>query len=113
MSALTLAEYKVLGKVPHSQDDAQIEALIPLVEADYLTIRGRDFDTDDNGQTVYPEGIKLTLAEMISFKMQSLAGNVGTSAERSGSYSHTYDTERTMGYPAYIVKKIRRFARTA
>ncbi len=103
---ITVEEYKTLADLKCDGKDLQIEALIPEIEADYLLIRNKPFDGDE-----YPPGSKLVAAEMLSYKLQSLESNVGTSSEKIGGYSHSYDSSRTRGYPSYIVKKIRSFAR--
>ncbi len=106
---ITLDEYKVLADVKGNDQDARIEALIPVVEEDYLLIRNKPFDGGD--APVYPTGAKLTAAEMISYKLQTLEGRVGTSAESIGGYSMSFDSRRSRGYPSYIVKKIASFVR--
>lgn len=112
MAIINLLEYKALaGIIDDDSQDEQIEQLIPQIESDYLMIRGADFETDDEDATIYPTGAKLTAAEMLSYKLQTIKGNVGTSSEGTSKYSHTYDFRKTRGYPTYIVSKIRSFAR--
>lgn len=45
MAITTLSQYKLIKGITGTAQDAQIEALIPLVESDYLNIRNRPFDT--------------------------------------------------------------------
>ena len=45
MPITTLSQYKLIKGITGTAQDAQIEALILLVESDYLNIRNRPFDT--------------------------------------------------------------------
>lgn len=108
---ITLAQYKAIAGIADTSKDAQIAALISVVEDDYLAIRGKSFDVDDEGHTVYPEGSLGTAAEMISYKLLTAKGNVGTSSETIGDYSVGFSSDLLHGYPRSTVQKIRRFAR--
>ena len=110
MAIITLAMYKALAGIKDTERDAQIEALIPMVEEDFLMIRNKPFGKKPDKSIMYPQGATFAAAEMISYKLQSLRGNVGTASEGAGKYSHTYDPARSRGYPDYIVQKIRSYA---
>ena len=107
MAIITVEEYKAIAGIKGDDLDAQIRALIPEIEADFLLIRNKPFDGTEEAPE-YPTGSKMTAAEMISFKIQSIDGNVGTSSEAEGKYSHSYDFRKSYGYPTYIFKKIER-----
>lgn len=109
---ITLDEYRAIAGLKDTSKDLQIEALIPLVEDDYLAIRGKDWDRAEDGSIIYPSGSKLTAAEMISYRLETLQGNVGYSSESIGDYSMTLDTHDMLhGYPRHIITKIRRYGR--
>ena len=110
MAIITLATYKALSGIKDTEQDEQIEALIPMVEEDFLVIRSKPFGKKADGSIAYPQGATFAAAEMVSFKLQSLRGNVGTASEGAGKYSHTYDPARSRGYPDYIIRKIRSYA---
>ena len=65
---ITLDEYRAITGLKDTSKDLQIEALIPLVEDDYLAIRGKDWDRAEDGSIIYPAGSKLTAAEMITYR---------------------------------------------
>ena len=108
---ISLEQYKAIAGITDNSQDSRITALIDVVENDYLAIRGRAFDVDDNGDTVYPEGSMGTAAEMISYRLLTAKGNVGVSSETIGDYSVGLSADLLKGYPRSTVQKIRRFAR--
>lgn len=110
MAIITLTTYKALAGIKGTEQDDQIEALIPMVEEDFLMIRSKPFGKKGDGSIIYPQGATFAAAEMISYKLQSLRGNVGTASEGAGKYAHTYDPARSRGYPDYIVQKITSYA---
>ncbi len=110
MAIISVEEYKALTGAVDDKQDAQIEALIPVVEEDYLMIRNKPFSTKGD-EIVYPAGSKMTACEMLSYKLQTLADNVGTSSEALGKHSHSYDSNRRQGYPQYIKSKITSYVR--
>ena len=112
MAIINLLEYKALADMmgDDSQDD-RIEALIPMVEEDYLALRNKPFDVDDEGEYDYPTGAKMTMAEMISYKLDTIPGKVGVSTEATSKHSISYDFRKTRGYPINIVSKIQSYAR--
>lgn len=109
---ITLDEYKAIAGLKDTSKDSQIEALIPLIEDDYLRIRGKDWDRAEDGSITYPSGSKLTAAEMITYRLSTLPGAVGYASESVGDYSMGLDTHDMLhGYPRHIITKIRRFGR--
>lgn len=108
---ITVAQYKALTGRTTSEDDVQIGAIINAVESDFLRIRGKAFDTDDNDQVIYPEGSMMAAAEMVGYKLLTLRGNVGSSYEMIGNYSISLTTDLLCGYPRSTVQKIKRYAR--
>nr|DAH13426.1 MAG TPA: PORTAL PROTEIN, 15 PROTEIN, HEAD PROTEIN, VIRAL INFECTION, TAILED.2A [Bacteriophage sp.] len=108
---ITLERYKELAGIETSGLDARISALIPVVEDDFLSIRGKAFDTAEDGTTVYPEGSTMVACEMIGFRLLTLKGSVGVVSETIGDYSVGFSNDMLLGYPRSIVQKIRRYAR--
>lgn len=108
---ISLEQYKAIVGITETSLDSRIEALIPVVEDDYLAIRGKEFDTDSEGNTIYPVGSVSTAAEMISYKILTSKGNVGTVSETIGDYAVGFSTDLLHGYPRSTVQKIRRYAR--
>lgn len=108
---ITLEQYKAIAGITDTSLDTQINALISVIEDDYLAIRGKSFDVDDEMNTVYPEGSLGTAAEMISYKLLTAKGNVGTTSETIGDYSVGFSTDLLNGYPRSTIQKIRRYAR--
>ena len=108
---ITLDEYKTITGISDDSQNQKLMAIIALVEEDYLSIRGKPFDVDSNGNIVYPSGAKMTAAEMISYKLMTIKGNVGTESETIGDYTVGYSSELLEGYPKSTVQKIKRYAR--
>lgn len=108
---ITLEQYKAIAGITDTSLDTRITALISVVENDYLAIRGKSFDVDEQGRTVYPEGSLGTAAEMISYKLLTAKGDVGVTSETIGDYSVGFSADLLRGYPRSTVQGIRRFAR--
>lgn len=108
---ITVEKFKSLTGTKNNLLDDQIAELIPAVEDDYLAIRGKSFDTAEDGSIVYPAGAVMTVAEMISYKLLTLPGRVGASGESISDYSVSLDTDLIHGYPKGIVTKIDRYGR--
>lgn len=109
---ITLHEYKAITGLKDTSKDSQIEALIPLVEDDYLAVRGKEWDKGSDGSIIYPAGSKLTAAEMVTYRLSTIPGAVGYASESIGDYSMGLDTHDMLhGYPRHIITKIRRFGR--
>jgi hypothetical protein len=111
MAIITLERFKALAGITGNGQDMQIEALIPCVESDYLHIRNRDWETDKDGNIVYPVNSEMVAAEMVSYKLLTLGGTVGATWEAVGNYSVSLTADLMYGYPRSIVTKIRRYGR--
>lgn len=87
-------------------NDARIDLLIPRVEADYLSIRGKAFDLDTNGDTVYPEGSDSVASEMIGYLLNK---KYGVKIESLADFHQTFEDATLFGYPKSIVGSIKRY----
>jgi hypothetical protein len=102
-------------------DDTQaavIESLIILAEEDYLNIRNKPWDTDAEGNTIYPPGSDVVVAQMIGYKLNNKDGDGRlVSSESIGSYSVSYGDAtgqgNTFGYPKGVVGSIKRYIKGA
>jgi hypothetical protein len=111
MAITTLASVKTILEIDGTDKDAIITALIPLVEEEYLLIRNKAFDVDDDGNTVYPTGSEMTAIRMIEFQLlgKPMNGTVGTvSSESLSRYSVSYASINRL-YPNHILNGIKRF----
>lgn len=108
---ITVEQYKSLTGRTGNEDDIQISSLINVVESDFLRIRGKAFDTDEDENIIYPEGSMMAAAEMVGYKLLTLRGNVGSSYEMIGNYSISLSTDLLFGYPKSTIQKIQRYAR--
>ncbi len=112
MAITTLERVKLYLTLTDTTKDDLISFLIPLVEADFLRIRNKAFDTDaDTGAIVYPNGAEITAIQMIAYHLydssqEGLAGAV--KSESLSRHSITY-AELVNGYPGDLVKKIQRY----
>lgn len=97
-------------EISDTTSDKKIDHLIPLIENDYRKIRCCDFDTDLQGNNVYPLGSDVTASEMIGFKLNDPGESKSVSSERIGTYSVSYDGKAgLLGYPLDIIASIERF----
>lgn len=105
----------ILAITSYDYDD-RIDVFIPQVEADYLSIRGKDFDVDSNDEIVYPNNAEVTASLMIGYLLSTTQfGGSGISDKQSesiGSYSYTRAASSDLynGYPRSIVSRIERWA---
>ena len=91
--------------------DDLIDALIPIVEADYERIRNREFDDDSSDEIEYPTGAEYTAAQMIGYRIFHQPENLrGKQSESIGKYSYTKE-EMFHGYPKSIVGNIKRYVK--
>jgi hypothetical protein len=92
------------------QYQAAVAAIIPNVEADFLSIRNRPFDVDAAGGTVYPAGSTAIAVEMIRYRLGpgSRAGLASEKTDLLGE-SLSYDADLIAGYPRSIAGRIQRF----
>jgi hypothetical protein len=113
MAITTLEQVKLVLGIEGTDKDDQVSALIPMVEQDYLIVRNKPFDVDDDGDTVYPDGAEYTAILMIEHcllakPMQGTYGSV--QSESLARYSVTYASVDGM-YPKNITGRIKRYAR--
>lgn len=111
MAIVTMAEAKVFLQisVTDTSKDDLITALIPEIEADYLSIRNHAFDAS-GAITLYPDGSKLVASQMVGFQMNEMMGTGGAmKAESHGSYSYTANDLDKNGYPPAIINRITRY----
>lgn len=108
MAIITRELAKVFLQITGTESDALIDALIPEIEGHYLEIRNAEFEVDEDGNTVYPEGSKLTAAQMIGHRLSAKTG--GMQSESLGDYSYTL-AQSAGAYPETIVGQIRRHIR--
>lgn len=88
-----------------TSERALISILIPEIEGDYKRIQKKDFDTDDNGNIVYPEGSSLTAALMIGY---ILSKQYGIQSQTISKYSQTNEPT-VQGYPKGITDRITKY----
>jgi len=106
---IELEKFKLLKGIADGKNDAQITALIAVVEDDFVSIRNKEFETDNKGNVVYPKGSESIAFDMINYRLSCIS-HTGVSAETIGSYSISYDTQSFNGYyPQAIIKRIKRF----
>ncbi len=112
MAITTLARVKTYLGLTNTTKDALITMLIPLVEADYLRIRNKAFDLDDDDDIVYPTGSELTAIKMVAYHLMDAEENDGVSSaiksESLSRHSITYN-ELKDSYPPGIIGSIRTF----
>lgn len=111
MAITTLEQVKAVLDITGTDRNSVITALIPMVEEDYLSIRNKAFDTDDDGATVYPTGASMTAIRMIEYHLigKPMNGTAGTVASESLSrYSVSYASLVKM-YPDNIISGIKRY----
>ena len=87
--------------------DTSITRMITRAEQDYLQIRGREFETDDYGAVVYPDGADIVGAEMACYLLGLYEGR-GLASGSIGGKSSTYE-KKIAGYPVSIVGQIDRY----
>lgn len=109
MPITTLDEAKTFLQIPEDDKskDSIISALIEPVEADYLRIRNKPFDTDEEGNVIYPDGAGLVAALMISYHLNT-GKRAGIASQSLGDHSVTFK-DLVNGYPKEITGKIRRY----
>lgn len=111
MAITTLEQVKAILEITGTEKDATISALIPMVEEEYLAIRNKAFDLDDEGVTTYPSGASMTAIRMIEYHLigKPVNGSAGAVASESLSrYSVSYAALSKM-YPDTIVSGIKRY----
>lgn len=102
-----------LGITDTSQD-ARIDAMIPVLIQQFLDIRNAPFNTDAEGNTIYPSGLCAVIAQMYDYnKSSSDNSGQGVASESIGSYSVSYANggATVKGYPTVITSQIKKFVR--
>lgn len=109
MAIVTRETVKELLGIDDDEKDGRIDALIPLVEEHYREIRNAPFETDDEGDTIYPRGSALTAAMMVGYQLQRVERSLAMSSESLGDYSYTLADGGDDEYPAQVIGSIRRY----
>lgn len=106
MAILTVEEVKTLISIPTDDEskDAQIEALIPIVE-DLVKRFCNDEFVDEDGVTSFPVGLKLPAAQLVKFALDYK----GVAGESIGDYSVSFFASLPEGVKAMLksYKKVR------
>lgn len=113
MAITTLSNVKTILGITSTTTDTYINTLIPMVEGDYLFIRNKEFELDDDDAIVYPSNSEMTAIRMIAYLMATKDnGNLGSTvaSESISRYSVSYNST-TLGYPEGIVSMINRYVR--
>ena len=106
--ALAAEVTRLLQLTGTDEEVSLINMLIPEIEGDYKRIRNKEFDIDLEGNSVYPEGSKLTAALMAGF---ILSKQYGIQSQTISKYSQSNETT-ALGYPKSITDRIQKFIRT-
>ncbi len=110
MAITTQAKVKEVLQIVGDTHNDLIDALIPLVEADYLRIRNKAFDTDDDDDIVYPTGSELTAIRMVGYLLYQKGQGGIVQSKSMGVLSLTYGTSRQVeGYPTSVIGSIKRY----
>jgi hypothetical protein len=115
MTIITREEYKQLSNSTDTSLDSMIDLLIPVVEEDFLTIRGVPFEVDDQNQVIYPRGAMLTAKLMLDWLLSPESGKAlsgGMKTETIGKYSYSLqELDEVSGYPKAIIGRIEKYVR--
>lgn len=105
MAITTLDKVKAVLNIKDTNSDTRIIAMIPIVEDEILAWRNKPFDTDEDGDIVYPEG-----AESVAIKLigNDLVAKSGIMSEKLAAYSVVYADKDVR---ESILKGIKRYAR--
>jgi hypothetical protein len=104
VAVITLAEYKAIRGITSTSQDAQISALIPIVQDEIVTFCNQDFNQNTPEEN-FPANLKGVAADMITF---TLGGGItgGKKSESIDGYSYSLDDIGDSGYPKGIEKKL-------
>jgi hypothetical protein len=111
LTSITAGPPKLYNWTADTTNDAIISLMIKRAEDDYLSIRGIDFITDEDGDIVYPEAADIVGGEMVCYllKLGDYYGR-GKASESQGNRQAGYDS-KLHGYPRSIVGTIDRYMR--
>lgn len=107
MAVITLAEYKTLRGITGTAQDAQISALIPIVQEEIIQFCNQDWNAGTADED-FPDGLKSVSANMITYQMSGAQAG-GKKAESIDGYSYTKDDVGDSGYPVGIEKGLARY----
>lgn len=107
MAVITLAEYKTLRGITVSTYDAQISALIPIVQDEIIVFCNQDWGAGTADED-FPDGLKSVSANMITYQMSGAQAG-GKKSESIDGYSYTKDDVGDSGYPVGIEKGLARY----
>lgn len=98
-------------QIESDEYESMIDHLIPIAQESYKIIRNKDWDVDEEGQTVYPVNLNVVVAEMVAWKLfQSNPGSPVISSSRIGEITTSFQNEPLhYGWPRPIVKQITRY----
>ncbi len=109
----TLPRVKLALGIEGTDQDNYLNLLIELVEADYLNIRNKPFDLDDEGKTVYPDGAESVAIRMISYHLTVCTDAGIVASESLSRHSRSYQAHSGSGasafYPVTITGGIKRY----
>lgn len=115
MAIITRETYKQLARLTDVSQDAMIDLLIPVVEEDYLGLRGIHFSEAEDGSLVYPAGSTITAKLMLDWLLSSESGKAlggGIQTESIGKYSYSLaEIDTASGYPKALIGRIASFVR--
>lgn len=115
MAIITKEDYKQLAGLKDDSLDLMIDILIPVVEEDYLAVRGTAFDQDVDGQVTYPGGSVMTAKLMLDWLLSPESGKAlgsGLKSETIGKYAMSLqEIDEKSGYPKAIIGRIKSYAR--
>ena len=107
MAVITLAEYKTIRGITGTTQDAQISALIPIVQDEIIQFCNQDWDAGTADED-FPDGLKTVSANMITYQMSGAQAG-GKKSESIDGYSYTRDDVGDSGYPVGIEKGLARY----
>jgi hypothetical protein len=115
MAIITREEYKQLSNTTDTSLDSMIDLLVPIIEEDFLTIRGAPFELDKDEKKIYPPGAVFTAKLMLDWLLspeskKALTG--GKKSETIGKYSYSLqEIDGASGYPKAIIGRIETYVR--
>jgi hypothetical protein len=107
MAVITLAEYKAIRGISGTTQDAQITALIPIVQDEIIQFCNQDWGAGTVDEA-FPVGLKSVSANMITYQMSGAQAG-GKKSESIDGYSYTKDDVGDSGYPVGIEKGLSRY----
>ena len=116
MDKLNGLTYEKTGETtwtPDTSSDLLIELSIQRAERDYLAIRGKAFDIDEDENAIYPDGADFTAAEMVCYILD-LGDYEGRGKQSESVAGRNVAMEAKLhGYPWAIAGGIERYSNGA